>query len=268
MQPLIIYFNEKSMHGSLTKHEWQTELQKLCGLIDNFFKLRNNVEFSFIDEHWKAILCESTLRDQLFKTYKQHYKASYQLFLKKISVNLTNKLPLLSEVHWNNQIAHGITLAESKKSWVLSIHKSHKDWSKEIINGQRHELDDSGNLPAPTPCEIRNLADDTHIEYWKSYIYDWGLIVAESCILDTLNGHSIVMYPGPKEHNPPHVHVLNKGSSSTLAKYRIQDCMLEDGKPTLNAEIKKWITDHRSQLLSSWERCQRGGHPYKLEKVQ
>ncbi|MBK7003130.1 MAG: DUF4160 domain-containing protein [Rhodoferax sp.] len=182
-------------------------------------------------------------------------------------LNATGLPPLheVYEVHWNGQPAHGLVLADVQNSWVFSIEPSHNHWSQPSIPATRHGLEEVSAELVVTECKIQNLANTAHCIHWETSIRDWGASVALSCVLDSINGHNIVMYPGPREHNPPHVHVLHKGSSSTLAKYRIEDCALEDGKPTLNSEMRIWLTQYRDQLLISWERCQRGGTPYRLE---
>jgi hypothetical protein len=169
-------------------------------------------------------------------------------------------------VYWNEESAHGLTLAEAIQSWAVSLFLDDTVWTQPSVTAQRYELDESsGNLNGPTPSAIRHLSDTSHAQHWATEIRDWGAIVAQSCVLDKIKGLSVVMYQGPKEHNPPHVHLLDKQSGNSLAKYRIDVFERPKGPPTWDAEMKVWVTRYREQLLKSWARCQQGGLPFEIE---
>lgn len=42
MQPITIYFNEKSLQGELNSHQWQSGIEILCEALNIFFNLRND----------------------------------------------------------------------------------------------------------------------------------------------------------------------------------------------------------------------------------
>lgn len=201
MQPLVIYFNEKSLSGNLSNYDWQVEIQNLCKIIDDFFQLRSDGKIRFSDVHWSTTVGEKTLADQFRLAYKDS-RDKYRRFLLRAEKNNIDFSSLLHEVYWESELAHGLTLANSNASWVFSILKTHHRWEKETIVCQSYNLDDAGDCFSIS-CDVQNIASNVHFEIWKNKIIDWGSSVAESCTLDSINGHSIVMYPGPKEHNPP-----------------------------------------------------------------
>ena len=176
----------------------------------------------------------------------------------------------MQEVLWNREKVNGFTLADLQNSWVFSINSSHEDWDKTIISAVRHTLEGVSSKIVVAECDIKNIATQKHCIHWENGIRDWGATVAASSVLGEIDGHKIVMYPNTglrPEHNPPHVHVLNKNGEGDVAKYRIEDYQLEDGKQVKG--MKDWLKKYQSQLLSSWERCyQRGGTPYQLEEPE
>lgn len=155
---------------------------------------------------------------------------------------------------------------EWNHGWAVSLSLPNSPWLQHTVAAQRFVLNDQGNLDGPTECVVGHLSSSYHVQHWQAEILDWGSTIAPSCELAVINGHPVVMFPGPLEHGPPHVHLLeSRVSHRTLAKYRIDQFERPKGPPVWDAEMKAWITEHRERLLQSWNRCQRGGHPYALE---
>lgn len=263
MKPLAIYFNEISLQGTLTDTEWSKSTETLFHVLNDFLQLRSDGQIIFVSDHW-ASSCGGIPLARQFEQLKHRHKTQYQRFISKVK-KINKTLNLMQEITWQNQVADGLTLATLNGSWCFSIIDSHSNWFLEKIPAQRHEMDEAGGISSAA-CEVNHLASLAHLAAWKVSLQDWGATIAASCVLDSLKGHHVVMYSAPLEHNPPHVHVLHKGSGDTLARYRIEDGAREDGKPTLDAEMRIWLTKYKDQLLRSWTRCQRGGHPYELNK--
>ncbi len=269
MKPLAIYFNEISLHGELTDLEWSRSAEELFHVLNDFLQLRSDGEIIFIDDILHSI-CGNLPLIGHFGKLKEKHKTKYQRFLSRIKLRKI-AMQLQHEVRWrhqttDNQSSNGLTQAALNNSWCFSMTYTHSDWLLEKISAQYDSMDESAHISS-IACEVNNLASHTHLSVWQTAIEDWGRSIATSSVLDSLKGHAVVMYSAPLEHNPPHVHVLHKGSGDTLAKYRIEDGAREDGKPTLDAEMRMWLTQYKDQLLRSWERCQRGGHPYQLHKI-
>ena len=62
------------------------------------------------------------------------------------------------------------------------------------------------------------------------------------------------MYFLPKEHNPPHVHVIYQETTFSLT---IKDLKIIDGEINPPARVlamaKEWVTLHQKELLEMWE---------------
>ena len=73
-------------------------------------------------------------------------------------------------------------------------------------------------------------------------------------VLSRFYGIVIKMYFLPKEHNPPHVHVIYGDETFSIS---IKDLRIIDGEqdPThrVLAMVKEWILLHQDELLKMWE---------------
>lgn len=67
-------------------------------------------------------------------------------------------------------------------------------------------------------------------------------------------GIIIRMYFLPKEHNPPHVHVIfgEETFSITIMDLKIIDGELNPTNRVLSM-VKEWITLHQQELMNMWE---------------
>lgn len=265
MQPLVIYFNEQCQRHTPEDYHWETGIKKLCDVLDGFFKLRTDAYIAFPAGQWHADCGGMPLNIRIKNAYPN--KDKYRSFLIKVKHLTNSDIPLLQEVRWERESTQGLTLANAINSWAVSLFLINTIWVQACITAQRYDLDErSGSFDGPNPAEIMHLSESPHAQNWATEIRDWGAIVAPSCVLDKINGHPVVMYQGPKEHNPPHIHLLDKQTGNSLAKYHIDVFERPKGLPTWDAEMKDWINKYRVQLLKSWSRCQQGGFPYELEK--
>ncbi len=80
-------------------------------------------------------------------------------------------------------------------------------------------------------------------------------------------GIIIRMYFGPKEHNPPHIHVYYQNFSCTID---INTCELLEGYlPTKQLRIVLgWIEIHKDSLAANWSLCQNGENPFSIEPLK
>lgn len=265
MQQLTIYFNEQCMVHAPENYHWESGIKNLCSVIDDFFKIRTDARIAFPFGQLQADCGGRPLNIRIKDAYPN--RDMYRSLLIKIESSARSDVRLLHEVYWEGMAAHGLTLADAVQSWAVSLFLPNTPWEQVSITAQRYELDEAnGSLNGPTPADIKHLSGNPHTQHWAAAIRDWGATVAPSCILDRINGHPIVMYQGPKEHNPPHVHLLDKQSGTSLAKYNIDVFERPKGQPTWDAEMKAWIARYRVQLLKSWARCQQGGLPFQIQK--
>jgi hypothetical protein len=70
-----------------------------------------------------------------------------------------------------------------------------------------------------------------------------------------------------EDHNPPHIHVHYQGNKAVL---NILDGGITEGQLSVrnNRLVQAWIELHRDELLSNWELCKNGEHPYKIEPLK
>ena len=80
-------------------------------------------------------------------------------------------------------------------------------------------------------------------------------------------GIIIRMYYGPKEHNPPHIHVYYQ---DFIAVINIQTCDLSDGSlPARQTRmVLAWIEIHRDELMADWLLCQNGEKPFQIAPLK
>ena len=72
--------------------------------------------------------------------------------------------------------------------------------------------------------------------------------------LSRFYGIIIRMYFLPKEHNPPHIHVIYQDESFSLS---INDLIIIDGNlnppSRVLSMVKEWVNLHKEELLKMWE---------------
>lgn len=80
-------------------------------------------------------------------------------------------------------------------------------------------------------------------------------------------GIIVRMYYGPKEHNPPHIHVYYQDFTATFG---LSDGELLAGKfPKKQTKmVQAWIEIRRDELLADWDLCQNGEKPFKIEPLR
>ena len=73
-------------------------------------------------------------------------------------------------------------------------------------------------------------------------------------VLSRFYGIIIKMYFLPKEHNPPHIHVIYGDETFSIS---IKELVVIDGEPNpthrVLAMVKEWILLHQKELLKMWE---------------
>lgn len=80
-------------------------------------------------------------------------------------------------------------------------------------------------------------------------------------------GIIVRMYFGPKEHNPPHIHIYYQDSTATFS---IEDGVILDGKmPKRQIKlVSAWIEIHKDELIADWKLCQEWEKPFAINPLQ
>lgn len=258
-------------HGAPQENaRWLEALDNLAKALDSAFALRHDCRLGFPPDCWNAD-CGGLPLAQRFRN-----SLSKERYLRVLAraVHLSGgDLDLAREVRFQGAASVSMTCADmaaarAGRGWVASLAANNSHWQVHTLQGARTVLQDSGESTGPDPCEIGNLAAESHVQHWRSDLLDWGRTVAASAHLADVAGHPVVMYSAPLEHGPPHVHLLeSRNAPRTLAKYRIDVFERAKGPPHWDAEMREWVADYQDQLLQSWQRCQAGGHPYALVRV-
>lgn len=272
MEKLEVYFNELCLTDPHENHDqaWETSVGVWIVTIECLLTVKSDVCIrlpitgltSNCGDQSLAIRIKSVLKDS---------KTRYQRLLTRLRPLSEIKSSLDHEVRFDGESTIGLTLADVaagrwKNGWAMSLFLPNSPWLHSSVEAQRWQLTDDGILEGPTDCQIGHLSCIDHVNHWQTQIRDWGILVADSSILDEIDGHPIVMYSAPREHGLPHVHLLqSRACRTTLAKFRIDVFERFEGKPRWDIQMKAWIEQHRERLLCSWERCQRGGHPYQIK---
>lgn len=171
-----------------------------------------------------------------------------------------------TDVYLNNEKAVGLTFSYLVGSWSFSFPVTNSLWLSPSITATECRLE--GDDIIERVCVIKHLANGAHATHWRQGLVDWGRELAEGNTIGNLASYPIQMYP--LDHGYPHVHLIDSqlltsaGRPKTLAKYRIDRFERMEGPPPWDNDMRAWIERHRYLLLDSWERCQRGGHPYRI----
>ena len=206
------------------------------------------------------------------KSLLQHLKDSMQrsafgLLMSKIKYFDATETPLHIQIRHQDRASTGIlfaaiSLQATSFGCVISIDVENK-WSTPLIEVNLDELTPEG--VDSKKQTIANISCNDHIEQWRDSLLDWGAQIATNWKVWELNGMPVVMYPGPLEHPPPHVHLLDpNGSRRTVAKYLVEPFERAKGSNKWDSEMRDFIEQNRESLLRSWELCQRGKKPIAL----
>jgi hypothetical protein len=161
-----------------------------------------------------------------------------------------------------------LCMSEYSMGWIVSAQSLHEPYDTVSVAAERYSLGADGEMLGPVAIQLSNIACRQHVTHWRNHLYDFGNDIAASAKIDEIDGRPIVMYSGPLEHFPPHVHILvGRASSATFAKYRFDVFAREMGPPKYDSQMSVWVAKYRDQLMRSWDHCQRGHRPFELQKV-
>lgn len=264
MPNLTVYFNELCLGEQqlISAPLWKESAKNLAGTLDALLSIRPDCIIAVPQKGWIKGPENIQLNDA-FKAALQP-KEKYLRLLMRIKELPELPIDLLHEVRFETKNAQALTLTKLSQSWAVSLPIPDSAWLSSEIQAEYFRLNDQGQWQQPENIAVNHISQALHVKTWEQKIRDWGWMISASSVLGELHGHRIVMYSAPLEHNPPHVHLLKPGSFSTFAKYRIDKFALEKGQDKYNQEMKIWVENFYPQLMTSWDRCQRGGHPYAL----
>jgi len=69
-----------------------------------------------------------------------------------------------------------------------------------------------------------------------------------------------------RDHNPPHIHVTYQNYECTIS---VIDRIVEGHVPAkVIAKVSEWLDLHEAEILTLWEKAQRGEKLYKVEPLK
>lgn len=168
------------------------------------------------------------------------------------------------EVSYNQNPAVGMLWAKQNESAVFSF-AFPPHWGNSHIDASFLELNEDGN-GTPTDVSIANLSRPEHAQFHSTLIRNYGGTLARSALIYEEAGFVVRMYFN--DHPPPHFHVLERqNTSETLATCRIDtlDVLAGELSSNLTRRVRDWAGPRKADLMTNWERCRTGQHPFVLD---
>jgi hypothetical protein len=75
------------------------------------------------------------------------------------------------------------------------------------------------------------------------------------------------MYYAPKEHNPPHIHVLYQEQEAVFNILTGEIIKGELSERHIRI-VQAWIEIRKDDLIANWSLCQNGEEPFKIEPLK
>lgn len=267
-----LYFNEISVNFHIFPKDpatsWNQCISGLIDLFENVKKIRPETRIAFPSNSWHAD-CDGIPLSERIRVELSSAKDRYRQFLMR--VKRVEEIKLDREVSFLGNIALGLQYTELsvlnwKNGWAISLPTKNTHWNSDFLSVDVQWLMADGSLTSPIQNKIGHISHPTHITPSTTDIEDWGLTVSASSFLTLLDGHPVVMYSAPLEHEPPHLHLLESPSDHrTIAKFEIDPFKRVKGIDSHDSRVRSFVDTYKMQLLHSWKRCQRGGHPYVLQ---
>jgi len=170
----------------------------------------------------------------------------------------------LEEVTFNGQSAVGMLWAKQNESTVFSF-AFPPNWGNSHIEAQFNKMDGDANFSS-VGVRIPNLSKAEHVTSHSVLINNYGGTVSSSALVYEGADFAIRMYFN--DHPPPHFHVLARtNTSETLATCAIEtlDVLAGDLSSDLRRRVKDWAVAQKADLITNWERCRTGKHPFLLD---
>jgi hypothetical protein len=80
-------------------------------------------------------------------------------------------------------------------------------------------------------------------------------------------GLIIRMYYPPKEHNPPHIHVLYQEQEAVVAILTGE--IIKGALPERHTRfVQAWVEIHKEDLMADWLLCRNGEEPLKIDPLK
>jgi hypothetical protein len=270
MRPLTIYWNELSLPNNLVPEElnengqWAERAKNVYDALQYVWRIQPRARVSLNKGQLHAYILHQHifywLELWLGKDKVRRLKGSRLIHSDDDAVALLNEFEC--EVSFAGVVGDGLTRAHIAKSWVWSLGNTNTETDAVNINALESRLNVNGDLISQV-VTIQNLADVSHSEYWEQNISAWDQVESNNCVIGSVAGHIVLMYPF--DHGYPHVHVKVTEQPQNIYKYRVDSFMpLASTSETLDVAMREWVNENSESLNESWRRCKKGKHPLKI----
>ncbi len=166
----------------------------------------------------------------------------------------------------NNKTCKGIFRAYKYDSLTISFNID-TEYDKELIYAMHYNLNSELNTEEEKDISVCNISQPEHIETHKEFIENYGESSSTSSLIYSCTEYVVHMYIN--DHNPPHIHVYDPNDKNiSLARVNINNFDLMEGSKNvrpIKRNLMMWITSNQDSLKKSWELCQKGKHPIKID---
>lgn len=269
MDSQTIFFNDLCVEDARqlsTAHSWIDGLTSFSDAVKQVLLLKRNLKIGFHGDTLNTTIHNTSLWEHFRHSLQ---KEAWLLMLRNVEYFDESQLSPGINASFGSRNSVGISCAvESVRTTTfgcaISVNLANM-WSTESLVVNCDELSDDQVDQRKSIVEVAHISSKEHIERWRDSILNWGYQIANSWKIHELEGMPIVMYPGPKEHPPAHIHLLDRnGSGQTVAKYLIEVFERAKGPPIWDGYMKHFIESNRDVLLRSWELCQKGKKPIAI----
>lgn len=265
MHNLVLYFNELSCPPTTdeSEHEWSECALLLFSCLRRVYSLQPALHATFPQNSWHA----SYNTKPLSVWFRQWLSRDQYRWLLGILRNNTITTAPDIDIYFEDKIAIGLTCSHLTNSWAFSLPRNDSPWTHFSIDATEYRVD--GDIITQLECRLKNLSLDAHVEHWANELVEWGREIAVSNVIGELDNLQIVMYP--LDHGNPHIHLIDpesydsKNHRKTLAIFRIDRFERLEGQPDWDTQITRWVNKYKNDLMSCWERCQKGKHPFRVQ---
>jgi hypothetical protein len=270
MKPLTIYWNELSLPIDLVQEDliengpWSERASSVYEALQCVWRIQPRARISVDKGRLHTYIFGkhifSWLELWLGKDRVRRLKGSRLIQSDNEVAALLNEFEC--EVSFGGVVGDGLTRAHIAETWVWSLGNAKTATDVVSISAQESKLDVNGDLESQV-VSIPNLAEVAHAQHWGHNIAAWDQVESNNCVIGSVDGNSVLMYPF--DHGYPHVHVKVTEQPQCVYKYRVDSFMpLASSSETLDDTMRNWVNANSDSLKESWQRCQKGKHPLKI----
>lgn len=264
---LLLHWNELCFPENITSNDlffdlkWKERAEDALKAAVEAFRVRPDCRISFT----KGIF-HSDVAGRPFQSWLETWlgKDRFRQLRSKAVQPTSTLLPPVYEFDCEltllGRSGEGITRAHISETWAWSFSCDEVGTEQATLQTQKTSIETN----SVTQVEVQNLAIETHVAHWRDRLDVYGHTVSHNNLISEIGRYQIIMYP--LDHGYPHIHVHVKDEPRVNVKYRVDvfEPLTSNRPDDLDQIMQTWVPEMQNQLLTSWDRCQRGAFPLKL----